>query len=386
MKNLPIILLLALMIMPFAFAGFYTDTSRNYFTQKCYSGGVGNCFSEDGYMLNNYIDTYIERQYNIQNPNNVDSRIEYNSTDWDSCNLVLGGSEFRGLPFSFKDAYTNYSFSSFIRLKNFGNASYIEQINSKCQVFDSLGSENTSIVSQLGIINKGSANGILPMFAYAYNNTGDGNVYMRVYTLKSDINILSFLGDFFIGDWEEFGDYNNNYGVTGGSYYSDNNNPTAAERVFGLFSNNFNEMFILYGTNSYPYFSHSEIIDIPYFQDNYSTNHQLFFDDWDADGNNEFILLGASPELTPIRSMFSLNRILPFSSPPYYYVYNEVNFTPAYLVNPGDMGTPRNYKDGTITICQIGYIDSPLEACVSGDNRDDNARNYASVINIHRII
>jgi hypothetical protein len=381
MKKYMIIVLLMLFMLPVAFAGVYTDTSRNYFTQKCYSGGTGDCFSEGGYLLNNYMDGYYERQYNIQYPTNTDSRVEYNSSTWSSCNLVAGGSKYRGLPFNYDDPYTNYTFSSFIRLRNLGNSSYIEQINSNCQIFDQWGMENTSIVSQLGMINKGNEYGMLPFFAYAYNKTTDGNVYMRVFTLENDTNVLKYLGDFFIADWEEFGDYESNMGVAGGAYYSDENDPsTSGKLVFGIYSKLVDSLFILYGHANYPYFSHSEIVDIPDFKD-LSTNHQLYFDDYDQDGNNEFILLSVNNDYAATHTTFQLNRVTPSLYAPYYYLYPEINLS--VDITGGVNEAVYNVSDGDINLCQMGLYDSPMEVCYSGgfDAGGVNIRNYFAIIN-----
>ena len=93
-----------------------------------------------------------------------------------------------------------------------------------------------------------------------------------------------------------------------------------------------------------------------------SNNNMLFFNDFDADGNNEFIILGYYVNDGDTSFLIKNTMVQPLSSSPYFYEFPVENNNISFGDNIRDSSNTESDIQ-KLNICQIGFTSSPMEIC-----------------------
>ena len=134
------------------------------------------------------------------------------------------------------------------------------------------------------------------------------------------------------------------------------------KRVFGVYNSNNGKIYIVNHASGYwdlkveqIFGNKTKISDVP-------NNNMLFFNDYDADGNNDFVIIGAD-----IPDTYKLNlylwRITPDFSSPYYQTHTKLE---KEILGGGGVAKSgfANYSDyQSVNLCQLGSLDSEMEVC-----------------------
>jgi hypothetical protein len=346
--NKIIIFIIAIMLcVPMVFADTFisapvtTDFSRPFVQDKCYSEGDGDCFTRSSYSLRSLADSEV-------------TGINYTDAAFGFCSVSNGGSVLRGVPLSYYDD-TGYKHFSYLAAKG----SSVKQVNPDCSIADTYTVEGT-IISQIGLINAGeiAGNVTLPYIAFLYNATADSNVYIQILTLNSITSKLQAIADFYVGNATAWGDTLDIIGVAGGCITANVNSCSIDDMVFGAFTRHTDDLFVAFGKDNFDIESvYNDTTSL-----DESKTRQLYFDDFDADGINEFILIGAYTTAVPGTFIFELNRFTVATDSPYITEQARKSLT----INGGAGGScayDSNIYDGDITLCQVGGVNSALEVC-----------------------
>jgi hypothetical protein len=342
MKNYIIVVLLMMFMIPVVFSDTYTDFSRPFVQTKVYSGVSGYLYTDESYLLRS-------------TENNTG--INYNYAGFEPCTVVVGANN-GGVPFSFYDYSSIYEHHSFILITN----TSIRQYDSSCNKIDERNVSGT-IVSDLAIINKGYVGEYYysPYFAFAYNRSSDSNVYLRIYNLDAEIGMLNWVQDVLIGTDSDWGYKNLNTGVAGGNLRSNGLDP-GYERVFGIYSNKTKELFISGGWGAGDYIDFSETVKVDLSANSMTEpSNELYFDDVNNDGWNEFAILGAYQNGGDTDLYIEQVYVQPLTYAPYYDLIGDIDVK-VLTLGVGTVGYIQN-SDGWITLCQVGDVDSDLEVC-----------------------
>lgn len=336
-----ILFIMLLLILPMAFA-YTSDFSRGNFQTQASWGEFGNIYTFNSYALRSV------------HPSNL---MSYNEDTWGSCSIAIGGTDANVVPITYTETYSQYEHRSLIVAYN----ESIRQYGSDCVLINQLNITSLSyLVSNIGAIKGHTEDGYYhsPNFAYLSYTNITNTTTMYILALDSETSNLYVEDSVILSTSDDFSDLHHNFGVAGGCYSSQEVSCVSANRVFGVYNSENTNLYIVGKQSGNWLVSTQYAVGNTYMNDT-TNNNILFYDDWDRDGLNEFIMLGARESGNYYE--ITNHRVRPLDESPYYV---DIGLDAEGLVASGAVTI--NYLENNfqeITLCQVGLVQSELEVC-----------------------